>query len=107
MKMGTLKPAPHLPTLDQAIVRLGVASDTITGIEIYTGFFTGNNAPEISVEGVFAPDHCPRRGGGVLGRGAGEVGGGSLSWGSRSADPLCGLGGRFRGRRGGRIRMGG
>ncbi|OBT98103.1 allantoicase [Pseudogymnoascus verrucosus] len=46
----------HNPSpFDWAIIRLGVASGTITGIEIDTAFFTGNNAPEISVEGVFSP----------------------------------------------------
>ncbi|KFY84100.1 hypothetical protein V500_09597 [Pseudogymnoascus sp. VKM F-4518 (FW-2643)] len=40
---------------DWVIIRLGVASGIISGIEIDTAFFTGNNAPEISVEGVFSP----------------------------------------------------
>ena len=43
-------PAPF----DWVIIRLGVASGLISGIEVDTAFFTGNNAPEISVEGVFA-----------------------------------------------------
>lgn len=42
-------PAPF----DFVIIRLGVASGTITGVEIDTAFFSGNHAPEISVEGCF------------------------------------------------------
>jgi len=39
---------------DWVIVRLGVASGTVEGIEVDTAFFNGNHAPSISVEGVFA-----------------------------------------------------
>ncbi|KAK5997180.1 Allantoicase [Cladobotryum mycophilum] len=39
---------------DWVIVRLGVASGTVEGIEIDTAFFTGNYAPAISVEGCFS-----------------------------------------------------
>ena len=38
---------------DYAVVRLGVASGTIAGVEIDTAFFKGNEAPAISVEGCF------------------------------------------------------
>lgn len=41
---------------DWAVIRLGVASGTVTGIEVDTAFFSGNHAPHISVEGVFRPD---------------------------------------------------
>lgn len=45
----------HNPSpFDWVIIRLGVASGIISGIEVDTAFFTGNNAPEISVEGVFS-----------------------------------------------------
>lgn len=43
-------PAPF----DYVIIRLGVASGIIEGIEIDTTFFTGNHAPAISVEGCFS-----------------------------------------------------
>ncbi|KAL5347171.1 Allantoicase [Pseudogymnoascus australis] len=49
------KPPIHKPD-KMAIVRLGVASGIITGIKIDTAFYTGNSAPEISGEGVFAPN---------------------------------------------------
>jgi allantoicase len=39
---------------DYVVIRLGVASGTIEGIEIDTAFFNGNHAPFISVEGVFS-----------------------------------------------------
>jgi allantoicase len=38
---------------DWVIVRLGVASGTVEGVEIDTSFFNGNHAPAISVEGCF------------------------------------------------------
>lgn len=38
------------------LIRLGVASGTVTGIEVDTAFFSGNHAPHISVEGCFHPD---------------------------------------------------
>lgn len=41
---------------DWVVIRLGVASGTVTGIEVDTAFFSGNHAPHISVEGVFRPD---------------------------------------------------
>ncbi|MBE3043799.1 hypothetical protein IMZ48_14740, partial [Candidatus Bathyarchaeota archaeon] len=41
---------------DWAVVRLGVASGTVIGVEVDTAFFTGNNAPAISVEGCFSQD---------------------------------------------------
>ncbi|KAH6891214.1 hypothetical protein B0T10DRAFT_528498 [Thelonectria olida] len=41
---------------DWVIVRLGVASGTVEGIEVDTAFFSGNHAPAISVEGVFSQD---------------------------------------------------
>ena len=40
---------------DWVIVRLGVASGTVSGVEIDTAFFDGNHAPEVSVEGCFLP----------------------------------------------------
>ncbi|KAF1816144.1 hypothetical protein P152DRAFT_463806 [Eremomyces bilateralis CBS 781.70] len=45
-------PAPF----DWVIIRLGVASGTVTGVEIDTAHFDGNHAPEIAVEGCFAED---------------------------------------------------
>ncbi len=41
---------------DWVVIRLGVASGTIEGIEIDTAFFNGNHAPAISVEGCFSQD---------------------------------------------------
>ncbi|KAH7320141.1 hypothetical protein B0I35DRAFT_451045 [Stachybotrys elegans] len=38
---------------DWVIVRLGVASGTVEGVEVDTAFFSGNHAPAISVEGCF------------------------------------------------------
>ncbi|CRK31360.1 hypothetical protein BN1708_018719, partial [Verticillium longisporum] len=38
---------------DWVILRLGVASGTVEGIEVDTAFFNGNHAPHISVEGVY------------------------------------------------------
>lgn len=43
-------PAPF----DYVVIRLGVASGIVEGIEIDTAFFSGNHAPAISVEGVFS-----------------------------------------------------
>lgn len=44
----------HNPELfDWVIVRLGVASGTVEGVEVNTAFFNGNHAPAISVEGCF------------------------------------------------------
>jgi len=45
-------PAPF----DYVVIRLGVASGIVEGIEIDTAFFSGNHAPEISVEGCFSLD---------------------------------------------------
>ncbi|KAH8820009.1 putative Allantoicase [Xylogone sp. PMI_703] len=45
-------PAPF----DYVIIRLGVASGIVEGIEVDTTFFSGNHAPAISVEGVFSSD---------------------------------------------------
>lgn len=39
---------------DYTIIRLGVSSGTVEGIEIDTTFFKGNEAPAISVEGCFS-----------------------------------------------------
>ncbi|KAI0161412.1 hypothetical protein GGR57DRAFT_490118 [Xylariaceae sp. FL1272] len=36
---------------DWAVIRLGVASGTVEGVEVDTAFFSGNHAPFISVEG--------------------------------------------------------
>ncbi|CAM1503973.1 Fc.00g015640.m01.CDS01 [Cosmosporella sp. VM-42] len=41
---------------DWVIVRLGVASGTVEGVEVDTAFFSGNHAPAISVEGCFSQD---------------------------------------------------
>ncbi|KYK55252.1 allantoicase-like protein [Drechmeria coniospora] len=41
---------------DWVVVRLGVASGTVEGVEVDTAFFTGNYAPAISVEGCFSDD---------------------------------------------------
>jgi allantoicase len=39
---------------DYAVIRLGVASGIVEGVEVDTAFFSGNHAPEISVEGCFS-----------------------------------------------------
>ncbi|KAH7156985.1 hypothetical protein EDB81DRAFT_840912 [Dactylonectria macrodidyma] len=41
---------------DWVIIRLGVASGTVEGVEVDTAFFSGNHAPAVSVEGVFSQD---------------------------------------------------
>lgn len=41
---------------DWVVIRLGVASGTIEGIEVDTAFFSGNHAPFISVEGYFSAE---------------------------------------------------
>ncbi|KAK0626229.1 hypothetical protein B0T14DRAFT_534426 [Immersiella caudata] len=41
---------------DWVVVRLGVASGTVEGVEIDTAYFNGNHAPAISVEGCFGTD---------------------------------------------------
>src|SRR5690349_16173053 len=41
---------------DWVVVRLGVASGKVVGVEIDTTFFSGNHAPAISVEGCFSTD---------------------------------------------------
>ncbi|KAI6092763.1 hypothetical protein F4821DRAFT_266796 [Hypoxylon rubiginosum] len=41
---------------DWVVIRLGVASGTVEGIEVDTAFFSGNHAPAISVEGCFSSD---------------------------------------------------
>ena len=41
---------------DWVIVRLGVASGIVVGVEVDTTFFSGNHAPAISVEGCFSQD---------------------------------------------------
>ncbi|TQV91220.1 allantoicase [Cordyceps javanica] len=41
---------------DWVVIRLGVASGTVEGVEVDTAFFTGNYAPFISVEGCFSDD---------------------------------------------------
>ncbi|KAI0556142.1 hypothetical protein F4679DRAFT_569721 [Xylaria curta] len=38
---------------DWVVIRLGVASGTVEGVEVDTAFFSGNHAPFISVEGCF------------------------------------------------------
>ncbi|KAB5585820.1 Allantoicase [Coniochaeta sp. 2T2.1] len=39
---------------DWVVIRLGVASGTVEGVEVDTSFFNGNEAPAISVEGCFS-----------------------------------------------------
>ncbi|KAL3428201.1 allantoicase [Phlyctema vagabunda] len=39
---------------DYVVIRLGVASGTVEGVEVDTFAFSGNHAPAISVEGVFS-----------------------------------------------------
>ncbi|KAF2753647.1 Allantoicase [Pseudovirgaria hyperparasitica] len=41
---------------DWVVIRLGVASGKVKGVEIDTAFFNGNHAPEIAVEGCFSND---------------------------------------------------
>ena len=41
---------------DYVVIRLGVASGIVGGVEIDTAFFSGNHAPAISVEGVYSSD---------------------------------------------------
>ncbi|KAK8133964.1 hypothetical protein PG984_005976 [Apiospora sp. TS-2023a] len=41
---------------DWVVLRLGVASGTVEGVEVDTAFFSGNHAPAISVEGCFSQD---------------------------------------------------
>ena len=41
---------------DWVVVRLGVASGTVVGLEVDTDHFSGNHAPAISVEGCFSQD---------------------------------------------------
>jgi allantoicase len=38
---------------DWVVIRLGVASGTVSGAEVDTAFFSGNHAPAISIEGCF------------------------------------------------------
>ena len=46
----------HNPNpFDWVVIKLGVASGTVQGIEIDTAFFNGNEAPAIGVEGCYAP----------------------------------------------------
>jgi allantoicase len=47
----------HNPELfDWVVIRLGVASGKVAGVEIDTAFFNGNHAPEVAVEGTFSSD---------------------------------------------------
>lgn len=39
---------------DWVVIRLGVSSGTVVGVEVDTAFFSGNHAPAISVEGCFS-----------------------------------------------------
>ncbi|ODV89554.1 hypothetical protein CANCADRAFT_140644 [Tortispora caseinolytica NRRL Y-17796] len=43
----------HNPDHDWVIIKTGVNSATIRGVEVDTGFFDGNHAPEIDVEATF------------------------------------------------------
>ena len=58
-------PAPF----DWVVIRLGVASGTVAGVEVDTAFFSGNHAPAVSVEGCFSQDDAE-----VLGWGGGRGG---------------------------------
>ncbi|KZF25238.1 Allantoicase [Xylona heveae TC161] len=44
----------HNPDFDWVVIRLGVASGKVQGVEIDTAFFNGNHAPEIAVQGCFS-----------------------------------------------------
>ncbi|ORY64029.1 uncharacterized protein BCR38DRAFT_457832 [Pseudomassariella vexata] len=46
---------------DWVVIRLGVASGTVEGVEVDTAFFSGNHAPAISVEGCFSQDDAEVR----------------------------------------------
>ncbi|EMC95849.1 hypothetical protein BAUCODRAFT_123141 [Baudoinia panamericana UAMH 10762] len=47
----------HNPeAFDWVVIRLGVASGRVNGVEIDTAYFNGNQAPEIAVQGCFALD---------------------------------------------------
>ncbi|KAF2835680.1 Allantoicase [Patellaria atrata CBS 101060] len=47
----------HNPNpFDWVVIRLGVASGKVKGVEIDTAYFNGNHAPEIAVEGCFNSD---------------------------------------------------
>jgi allantoicase len=79
MPCGTLQPAPsmkgqfgpkgalfdgwesrrHNPAYDWCIIRLGVSSGYVLGFDIDTANFSGNEAPEASVEGLYAPEDVP------------------------------------------------
>lgn len=41
---------------DWVVIRLGVASGRVKGVEVDTAFFNGNQAPEIAVQGCFVSD---------------------------------------------------
>jgi allantoicase len=41
---------------DWVVIRLGVASGRVKGVEIDTAFFNGNQAPEVGVQGCFISD---------------------------------------------------
>ncbi|KAK5115570.1 Allantoicase [Meristemomyces frigidus] len=41
---------------DWVVIRLGVASGNVLGVEVDTAFFSGNEAPEVAVQGCFVPD---------------------------------------------------
>jgi allantoicase len=44
------------PEGDWVIIRLGVGSGIAMGVEVDTAFFNGNHAPEVTVQGTFAPE---------------------------------------------------
>jgi allantoicase len=41
---------------DWVVIRLGVASGRVKGVEVDTAFFNGNQAPEVAVQGCFVSD---------------------------------------------------
>ncbi|KAI5848880.1 galactose-binding domain-like protein [Tricharina praecox] len=50
----------HNPsTADWVVIKLGVPSGVVHGVEIDTAFFSGNHAPAVSVQGVFLPGGMP------------------------------------------------
>lgn len=46
----------NVEEFDWVVIRLGVASGRVKGVEVDTAFFNGNHAPEIAVQGVFIDD---------------------------------------------------
>ncbi|CED85306.1 Allantoicase [Phaffia rhodozyma] len=49
----------HNPDHDWVIIKLGPPSAFLKGFDIDTSFFSGNEAPAASVEGIYSPDAVP------------------------------------------------